>query len=509
MSDEFALISKYFASFSSQIGDDCALLELGEGEQLATSVDTLVENVHFYSDAPPDQVAYRAVVTALSDLAAMGAEPRAITLALTLPEANDTWLQQFSRGIEQAVNAYEVELIGGDTTRGPLTITVQVLGVVAAGSGITRSGAQVGDGVYVSGTPGDACAALAVMNGQWPGSGQYKEYLLSRFYRPTARVDLGRQLRGLASSAIDVSDGLLADAGHLCERSGVGIAIESGRVPLSAALQSVPDQQQALAWALSGGDDYELLFTVPADKADQVPNTCSRIGEVIAGDSVSCDVEVEQAGFDHFAHTTQNGSIPEQAVNAASSDVASSATQTRVNLLEPSGVELNSFKIQKLNPLRNFTHYLAFGFGSGLAPRAPGTFGTLAAIPLYLGMSQLQLPYYTLLSVLVCLLCIWLCDKTSKDLKVHDHPGIVWDEFAGFFITMWALPVSWATLVAGFVVFRVFDILKPWPISWLDKKVEGGFGIMIDDILAGVASCAVLHGALSFFADVLADYQLV
>ena len=465
MTDEFSLISKYFAPFSQQIGDDCAILALNEGEQLATSVDTLVENIHFYSDAPPDQVGYRAVVTALSDLAAMGAEPRAITLALTLPEANETWLQQFSRGIEQATKAYEVELIGGDTTRGNLTISVTVMGAIKNEQTLRRDGAQPGDRVYVSGPTGDAAAALAVMNGQWSGHRQHKEYLLNRFYRPTARTELGQQLIGIASSAIDVSDGLLADAEHLCEQSRVGIYIDANQLPLSPALETVPDEGQAKSWALAGGDDYELLFTVPADKADKVPSHCYCIGEVTEGHTVRCNFEVDRAGFDHFAQP------PER--------------------LSPS-----EGPPPKPKPFRSITQFLAFGFGSGLSPKAPGTVGTLVAIPLYLLVSGLSLPLYTAFVVAATLFGIWVCGKASKELKVHDHPGIVWDEFAGFWVAMWALPANIVTIAAAFVVFRFFDIVKPWPIRFYDKNLDGGLGIMLDDIIAGFFTCALLHGAL-------------
>ena len=153
----------------------------------------------------------------------------------------------------------------------------------------------------------------------------------------------------------------------------------------------------------------------------------------------------------------------------------------------------------KPTPFRNPVQFLAFGFGSGLAPKAPGTAGTVMAIPLYLALSQFSLPVYTAVVVAASLIGIWICGAASKQLKVHDHPGIVWDEFAGYWITMWALPVSWVTVLLGFVAFRVFDILKPWPIRSFDKNVGGGFGIMIDDVLAGIASCAVVHGALHFF----------
>ena len=474
MNSEFDLISKHFASLSQQIGDDCAILTLKEGEQLATSVDTLVEGVHFHADAPPDQVGYRAVVTALSDLAAMGAEPRAVTLALTLPAANEAWIGEFVRGLEQATRAYDVELIGGDTTRGDLTITVTVMGAVKNEQMLKRDGAKPGDLVFVSGPTGDAAAALSVMNGEWPGHRQYREYLLGRFYRPIARVELGRQLLGIASSAIDISDGLLADAEHICEMSGVRINIHSRQLPLSPALESVPDDKQAKIWALTGGDDYELLFTAPPGLIDRVPATCTAIGEVTEGNSVSCDLLVETGGYEHFV-------APVMASKEGSQRNAAQA--------EPAPPYL-------VRPLRSLTLFLAFGFGSGLSPKAPGTVGTLVAIPIYLLLSELGLPLYTAFVFIVSLFGIWLCGKASRELKVHDHPAIVWDEFAGFWITMWALPATWFTVLFGFAVFRLFDILKPWPIRFYDRNLKGGLGIMLDDIIAGVFACAVVHGVL-------------
>ncbi len=465
MTDEFSLIKKYFAPLSSEIGDDCAIIDVAEGEQLATSTDTMVEGTHFYSDAPPDQVGYRAVVTAVSDLAAMGAEPRAMTLALTLPSANDVWLQQFSRGIQQATEDYGLELVGGDTTRGPLTITCTVMGAVEEGRALTRAGARPGDKVFVSGTPGDAAAALEVMNGRWDGHSQFKEYLLKRFYRPSARVELGKQLLGVASAAIDVSDGVLADAAHICEQSGVGIRIESAAMPLSQALELSPDQERARGWALSGGEDYELLFTVPPDRLDAVPDGCREIGEVTEGSAVSCDMDVERQGFQHF-------------------DEAAPGIEPR-----PPGKP----KPVRPRPFKSAAQFLAFGFGSGLAPKAPGTFGTLAAIPLFLLLAQLDLLLYSGLVVAAFIAGIFICERASDELKVHDHGGIVWDEFVGFWVAMWAMPVTWQTVLAGFLLFRLFDIAKPWPIRALDKKVSGGFGIMIDDIVAGVFAGVLLH----------------
>lgn len=149
-------------------------------------------------------------------------------------------------------------------------------------------------------------------------------------------------------------------------------------------------------------------------------------------------------------------------------------------------------------PFRSPVQFLAFGFGSGLAPKAPGTVGTLAAVPLYWLVSDLSLPLYTGFILLTAALGIWICDQASRQLQVHDHPGIVWDEFVGYWITLWALPADWTWMVAGFLVFRVFDIAKPWPIGMLDKRVGGGFGIMVDDIIAGIMACATLHLALWF-----------
>jgi phosphatidylglycerophosphatase A len=150
-------------------------------------------------------------------------------------------------------------------------------------------------------------------------------------------------------------------------------------------------------------------------------------------------------------------------------------------------------EIIKPTPFRSPTQFLAFGLGSGLAPKAPGTFGTLAAVPLYWLLSHLNLGLYTLAIIAATILGIWLCDQASKQLKVHDHPGIVWDEFVGYWIAMWALPATWEWMLAGFIAFRIFDIAKPWPIGYLDKKVDGGLGIMVDDIVAGIIACAVLH----------------
>lgn len=464
MSAEFSLIDTWFAPLSDAIGDDCALLECPPGRRLATSTDTVVAGVHLPADASAEQISYRAVVTALSDLAAAGAEPLAIAVALTLPAPDPTWLAGFAAGLSEAMDSHGVRLLGGDTTSGPLTVTVQVFGTLPEGQGLQRSGARPGDGVYLSGCTGDAAAALAVMRGEWEGAAEHAEYLLQCFYRPQPRLQLGQQLLGIASSAIDVSDGVVADAGHICNASGVGMQLQETMLPLSAALVSLADVNTAHTLALTGGDDYQLLFTVPADREHQVPDGCTRIGEVVAGAGVSCGLELPSGGYEHFS------AAPPAAA-------------------EEDGLPLTGV-------FGSWRQFVAFGFGSGLASRAPGTAGTALAVPLYLLLAPLDLFTYSLVIAVAAIFGIWVCDVASRELEVHDHPGIVWDEFVGFWVAMWALPAEWPWLLAGFVVFRVFDILKPWPISWCDRRVHGGLGIMLDDIVAGVFSCVLLHVAL-------------
>ncbi len=297
--DEFSLIARYFSAFGAGpavalgVGDDCAILALEPGERLATSVDTVVPGVHFPPESLPEDIGYRAVAAAASDLAAMGARPLGMTMALTLPDADELWLHSFSQGVGAAVAALALPLVGGDTTRGPLTISVQVFGALPAGMALLRQGAQIGDAVCVSGTPGDAAGGLAVLEGRYRPEAEVAEYLEQRFFRPAPRLELGMLLLGQAHAAIDISDGLLADAGHIAAASGVGIRLDADRLPLSPALAGHPDRAQALRWALAGGDDYELCFCLPPGAA--VPAGCTRIGEVLAGEGVLCP------GFDDLA----------------------------------------------------------------------------------------------------------------------------------------------------------------------------------------------------------------
>ena len=304
---EFDIITRYFSSLGSgefvdlSVGDDAAALSVPPNSELIVSTDSSVLDTHFTDDVFPEDVGYKAVASAVSDLAAMGAEPLGMTLALTLPSVDDLWLHGLSQGLARACHDYRLPLVGGDTTRGPLSLTLTVMGFCPRNEKLLRSGARVGDKICVSGCLGDAAFGLAVMQGQYRGlelDFDDQEYLVARFTHPTARLDLGCQLRELATSCIDLSDGLLQDAVHVANASGVRFSIESAALPLSAALVSAVGEAQALDYALSGGEDYELLFTLPPDR--DVPDEVSVIGTVEAGEGVYCDVMSREQGYDHF-----------------------------------------------------------------------------------------------------------------------------------------------------------------------------------------------------------------
>jgi thiamine-monophosphate kinase len=316
--DEFELIQRFFdraltdKSVRTGIGDDGAVLIPETGRDLVTVIDTLVEAVHFPANLPPDAIGYRAVAVNLSDIAAMGARPRWMTLALTLDEANEGWLEGLATGLFEAATEHEVSLVGGDTTRGTQkVISIQVSGDIDAGMSLSRSGASDGDLIFVSGTVGDAAAGLEFIQDDDVSSDD-KQFLANRFCKPTPRVSLGQALAGIASAAIDLSDGLYADIHKLLDKSGVAATIETESIPLSAALINACNEDAALNFALTGGDDYELCFTIRAEdeqdvimQAEQcgVPITC--IGVIQAGSGLSCTragsrFEFDHGGYQHF-----------------------------------------------------------------------------------------------------------------------------------------------------------------------------------------------------------------
>ena len=321
MPSEFQLIQQFFQREQAEqpaegvllgIGDDCALLQIPDGKQLAVSVDTLVADVHFPADADPELIAERALRTNLSDLAAMGADPLWFTLALTLPEANEDWLRSFSRGLFKCAREYGIALVGGDTTSGPLSITIQVMGATQPHQTLRRDGANVGDFVLVTHFVGDGAAALAAIQNTHTFTDEHADYLLQRFYRPTPRLHESALIRELASSALDISDGLVADLQHICDASDLGAVIDVESLPLSPALKSINNDSQAYQWALSGGDDYELCFTVAPEKMADIAMLIAQeklqatvVGEMIAGSKVICEYEGEpfelaKTGYQHF-----------------------------------------------------------------------------------------------------------------------------------------------------------------------------------------------------------------
>jgi thiamine-monophosphate kinase len=272
---EFELIQRYFTHPARGavlgVGDDAALVRVGRGMELAISADMLVSGRHFRPDADPQRLGHKALAVNLSDMAAMGATPRWATLALALPRADPRWTGAFARGFMRLARRHRVDLVGGDTTRGPLAICVQIMGETPAGRALRRDGARIGDDVWVSGRLGDAALALAAARGEFKFAPRERALLDARLDMPAPRVALGIALRGIATSAIDVSDGLIADLGHICERSGVAAEVDLDRVPRSPAMEKVLQRPGALAALLAGGDDYELCFTAAAARRRLLP----------------------------------------------------------------------------------------------------------------------------------------------------------------------------------------------------------------------------------------------
>ena len=315
---EFELIRNFFAAapcaqggegVALGIGDDCALLDVPFGEQLAISTDTLVAGVHFADPCDPFLLGQRSLAVAASDLAAMGATPLAFTLALTLPTVEADWLQAFARGLNLMAQTCDLRLIGGDTTRGPLCLTLTVFGRIPKGKALTRSGARPGDLLCVGGELGNAAGALPLVLGQRSAPPVISEPLLAHYWSPQPQLALGQALRGKATSALDISDGLLADCGHIALASKVGLEIEHDRVPISLALEEFLGAGDAQQAALSGGDDYVLAFTLPALElptllADGWP--IHVVGRVVEGQGVGLfdeygqDITPAIRGYQHF-----------------------------------------------------------------------------------------------------------------------------------------------------------------------------------------------------------------
>ena len=318
--NEFEIIEHYFRDLTGVdsgvvcgIGDDAAIVAIPAGRELAVSVDTMVSGVHFLADVDPCALGYKALAVNLSDLAAMGAQPAWATLALTMPQHDAAWLAGFTSGFAELARRYRVSLIGGDLTNGPLSISVQVMGLIEPGLALTRNGARVGDDVYVSGYPGEAGYGLSILTGPHGKERARAGHCLERLLKPAPRVELGRMLRGIAHSAIDVSDGLAADLGHILTASAAGAVIELERIPVRPPLSGMKENGSIWNFILSSGDDYELCFTVPEARHERMQGITNsldfpvtRIGKIVAGSGIrfmqadGSEYRLPKSGFMHF-----------------------------------------------------------------------------------------------------------------------------------------------------------------------------------------------------------------
>ncbi len=314
--NEFNIIDHYFnQNFPAQsnvilgIGDDAALCTVPAGMQLAISVDTLVEGIHFPKNTHPQDIGYKALAVNLSDLAAMGATPVWMTLALSCPQMEQNWLKQFTAGLLELAQLYQISLIGGDTTRGTLTISIQIMGFVPQQQALQRNSAQINDDIYVTGTLGDAGLGLASIQNKINLATDAKKFTETRLNRPTPQVEVGKSLRNIATSAIDISDGLAADLGHILTASNVGASLQLKNLPLSTAMQTNLSLETAWNLALTAGDDYELCFTVPPNKAAMLKQIMTakytRIGKIEPTLGLRCmnnqqQFKLQKSGFQHF-----------------------------------------------------------------------------------------------------------------------------------------------------------------------------------------------------------------
>ncbi|MBC8520203.1 MAG: thiamine-phosphate kinase [Gammaproteobacteria bacterium] len=310
---EFSLIERYFYRTDTYhpetilgIGDDASLLQIPSGKQLVVSIDTMVEGVHFMGGVSPESLGHKLMAVNLSDLAAMGAAPVWATLALTIPENNPEWMGRFSQGMFALANHYQIDLVGGDTTRGPLTLTMQIHGLVPEGEAVRRDGAKAGDLICVTNSLGAAALALKLIQ-----QGENAKEIINYLELPTPRVEAGVILREYATSMIDISDGLLADVGHILDQSGVGAIIDLDAIPLHPSLSRLSTTAEQLELAMTAGDDYELCFTIPKQKLGDVNNSLSDIDIAVSViGEIKQDVGLQwrgtsewipdKSGFQHF-----------------------------------------------------------------------------------------------------------------------------------------------------------------------------------------------------------------
>ncbi|NNC98776.1 MAG: thiamine-phosphate kinase [Gammaproteobacteria bacterium] len=322
---EFSLIERYCKNLGWRhsatrigVGDDAAVVQVPDNMDLAISVDTMVEGVHFTAQTSPQSLACKLLAVNLSDMAAMGARPKWATLAMTLPRIDESWLQSFSGALDKTARHYKVQMIGGDTTRGSRVLSLQIMGLLAKGKGLTRSSARPGDDLYVSGTLGDPALALAGLQSRVALTPADQQQLLQTLETPQPQVELGMGLLNIANACIDISDGLVGDLTHICSASGVSILVDVAKVPLSTAYQRYRQAGGGFDFALSGGDDYQLAFTVEKKRSGEVINLATQLGVTLTRIGTVLDAQAQpvvlqykkrpyhlktELGYQHFVNS--------------------------------------------------------------------------------------------------------------------------------------------------------------------------------------------------------------
>ena len=459
---EFDVIARHFTRPAVNavlgVGDDCALVGISRGMELAVSVDTMVSGTHFFPDVDPENLGHKALAVNLSDMAAMGAMPYWAMLALTLPKVDHDWLAAFSKGFFDLADEFEVSLIGGDTTRGPLTLTVTIMGEVPIGAALRRGGAKAGNDIWVSGFIGDAALAVSHRHGKLVlEESDYHEAVM-RLYEPTPRVGLGQALRGLATAAIDVSDGLLADLGHICSLSKVGAVVELGSIPLSpigarhVASDAGPQRHRGGRRRLRA-----LLHRAP-ELAREHPGP--REG-------------ARRADHAHRAGEARQGREPDGSRRKAREDrwprirplrrALTCASSSRIpRTSSPSDSARDSSPGRRARSARSRA-WRSTGSSRSCCRRSPSPTSRSRFSSWASG-------------------CATSPGATSG---WRDHGAIVWDEVVAFLPLAAISSGAWWLQAIAFALFRLFDIWKPYPIRDLERNVKGGWGVMIDDIVAG------------------------
>jgi thiamine-monophosphate kinase len=464
------------------VGDDCALLNIRPGMQLAVSTDLLVEGRHFLSTVDPARLGHKALAVNLSDLAACGAEPLAFTLSLSMPRPDERFLAPFAEGLLALADRHGIELVGGDTTAGPLTLGITVMGEVPPGQALRRSGAQAGDVLWVSGFPGEARLALEVFRGTLSLSEDDFQAARRAMELPEPRVALGLALRGLATAAIDVSDGLLGDLGHVLRASGVGAVLHLADFPRRPLLARQPLAVQRMA-LLTGGDDYELLFTAPEAAGPAVQAAAAQAGvPVQAIGRITATPACRPSTRPARRWTWPAGPPSTTSSHEPARPPRHGVRRPRPHRDHPPRRRSRGRPAAAASgPLAAAALAAALGLaGHGQRPVAGGARHGRHAVGLAgLARAGSLAEHGRLGAVLVAGFFVgwWACTATARALRVADPSCVVWDEVLAFWLILWIVtPAGWGLQLAAFVLFRLFDAVKVGPVGWADRLFKAAPG---------------------------------